>query len=114
MMLAAIVWGAPAWLLPALIIAAVLAALLAWGYYRAPSSTTVRAVAAGLKAFGILILLACLLEPLLSGVRAIPGANLFVVLADSSQSLALRHDGAVRAWGGLEHASHDRKALPGS
>lgn len=90
--LANLVWGAPQWAPIAAVLAAVLLAVLAWGYWRAGSSRSVRVVAAGLKALGILILLACLLEPLISGQRAKPGANQFVVLIDNSQSMTVGSD----------------------
>ena len=88
-----LVWCAADWLAVAAGLAAGLLLLLAWGYRRAPASRGVRALAAGLKALAVLVLAACLLEPLFSGTRARPGANQFVVLADDSQSMSLRDDG---------------------
>ena len=85
-----LVWGAQNWLPIAAVAAAVFLALLLWGYWRAGSSPWVKVVAATLKAVGVLILIACLLEPLLGGNRAKPGANLFVVLTDTSRSMTLR------------------------
>ncbi|MGB7160923.1 MAG: glutamine amidotransferase, partial [Tepidisphaeraceae bacterium] len=97
--LAALVWGAAGWLAVALPIAAVLIGLLAWGYWRAPSSRAVRVLAGALKLFAIAILAMCLLEPLITSNRARPGANLFVVLADNSQSMTLRDRDATRTRG---------------
>ena len=55
-----------------------------------------RVLASAVKLVGILILALCLLEPLLSSNRARPGANLFVVLADNSQSIhSVYGDGRV-------------------
>jgi hypothetical protein len=51
--LASLIWGAPGWYWPAVIIAAVMAALLAWGYSLAPASPAVRICAGLLKAAGI-------------------------------------------------------------
>lgn len=47
----------------------------------------------GLKTFGVALLACCLLEPLRTGRRARPGANLFAVLADNSQGLQIRDKG---------------------
>jgi len=88
-------WGTPGWTWPALAIAVVATVLLVGSYWRAPASKSSRAAAALLKATGLVLLLLCLVEPLLSTVRPKPGANLFVVLADNSQSLAIR-DGSHR------------------
>lgn len=100
-----LVWAAANWLAVAAGIAALLLLLLGWGYWRVGASRGVRALAASLKALGILVLVACLLEPLFSGVRARPGANLFVVLADNSRSMTLRDRGADATRG------EDLKAL---
>ena len=96
-----LIWGAGDWLLIAAAIVAVLLLLLLWGYWRAGTSRGVRLLAGTLKALGILILAACLLEPLISGTRARPGANVFVLLADNSQSMTLR-DRATRKTRGDE------------
>src|SRR4029079_17073194 len=49
--------------------------------------------AALLKAAGIVLLAALLVEPLVTGVRPKPGNNLFLVLADNSKSLQLADRG---------------------
>ncbi|MEX2141064.1 MAG: glutamine amidotransferase [Pirellulales bacterium] len=89
-----LVWGALDWSMVAIIGGATMAALLVWGYLRAPSSIPTRVFAAVLKALGVAILAVCLLEPLASGTRVRPGANSFVILADNSQSMVLRDQGA--------------------
>jgi uncharacterized membrane protein len=94
-----LVWGAAHWLGVAAGIAALVLALLAWGYWRAGASRPVRVLAMSLKALGVLVLALCLLEPLFSGTRARPGANLFVVLADNSQSMTLRGAGDTESRG---------------
>ena len=94
-----LVWGALDWAVVAIAGGAIMAALLVWGYLRAPSSLTTRIVAASLKATGVAILAVCLLEPLFSGTRVRPGANSFVILADNSHSMVLRDQGAERARG---------------
>jgi len=46
-----------------------------------------------LRALGLLGLTFCLVDPLLIGARPTPGANLFVVLVDRSQSMGIRDKG---------------------
>ncbi|MEX0641163.1 MAG: glutamine amidotransferase [Pirellulales bacterium] len=84
-----LVWGSPAWGWLALALAAVSAAALAWGYWRAPASSPLRLLAAALKAVAIGGLALCLVEPLFSGTRARPGANMFAVVADNSESMTI-------------------------
>ena len=72
--------------------------LLLWAYRSSPSRL-VRWVCPSLKALGITALLACLLEPLWSGQRARPGANLFAIVADNSQSLQIKDRDAARTRG---------------
>lgn len=89
-----LIWGAAEWLRFAIPVAALMLVLLIWGYWRSGVGPGVRWLAGACKALGIAILLLCLLEPLLSSNRARPGANLFVVLGDNSQSMTLRDRGA--------------------
>jgi hypothetical protein len=100
-----LVWGAASWLPAAAAVAALLLVLVLLGYWRASgASRGLRVAAAALKLLGILILAACLLEPLASGARARPGANQFVVLADNSRSMSLpvRPDSATSKTRGDE------------
>lgn len=80
------------WFLPALALAALTLGLLIWSYAAAPNQPT-RWIAPLLKWLGILTLAFCLLDPLRPSQRVRPGANLFAVIADSSQSLALHDPG---------------------
>src|SRR6186713_3034943 len=65
--------------------------LIFWSYFRsALSSQAVRTACVFLKIAGTVILLACLLEPMWSGQRARPGANLLAIIADNSLSMKLR------------------------
>jgi len=91
---ASVIWGSLAWAWPAVLLAAAAFAALLWGYGGGPVSPLVRSAGFALKALGIAALGVCLLEPLSSGTRPRPGANLFVVLADDSQSLTIRDSGA--------------------
>lgn len=97
-----LVWGAPQWFWAAAATGALTLLLLAWGYRRTGANLTprLRILAAGLKAVGVILLALCLLEPMFSGTRARPGANLFVVLADNSRSMALKDRGADESRGG--------------
>lgn len=93
MLWATIYFGGKIWLWPAASILAVALAVLFWSYLRSPASGGLRAICLALKILGLTALAACLLEPLWSGQRAKPGANLFVVLADNSQSMELEKGG---------------------
>ena len=95
--LSALVWGAAGWLAVAVPLAATIAALLTWGYWRSGAAPRVGLAGILLKAIAVILLALCLLEPLLTSNRARPGANLFVVLADNSQSMTLRDRGADRS-----------------
>ncbi len=73
-------------------------ALLAWSY-RTALPGYIRWPCLALKALGIVALALCLLEPLWSGQRARPGANLFAIIADNSQGLQIRDRGESRSRG---------------
>lgn len=72
--------------------------LLFWSYRAAPAGV-VRWVCLGLKLLGLAALAFCLLEPLWSGQRARPGANLFAIVADNSQGLQIKDRGESRSRG---------------
>lgn len=99
MTLSTLGWGSPDWLLPAAALLAIAVTVLLRAYARAASTPAVRIGAATLKVLGLLVLALCLLEPLAHGRRARPGANLFVVLADNSESLRMRDAGRDRSRG---------------
>jgi uncharacterized membrane protein len=92
-----LVFGSPQWLPVAAAIAGVGAVLTAWSYVRARGRGWVAPACAGLKLAGFGLLGLCLVEPLLTGLRPTPGANVFVLLADTSQSLRVRDGDAPRA-----------------
>src|SRR5262245_26475833 len=94
-----LVWGSPAWGWAAIALAAVGAAALAWGYWRAPAASPLKLLAAALKAAAIAGLALCLVEPLLSGTRARPGANMFAVVADNSESMTIHDQAASNSRG---------------
>ncbi len=78
------------WLWPTVALTVVALIVLMWAYRRAPAGLGLRCCASLLKTISIIILAWCLIEPLFSGTRPRPGANLFVLLADDSQSLQIR------------------------
>ena len=97
MTFATLVWGSPAWVWAAVTLTVVGLIVLAWSYRGAPASWGVRVLATGLKVLGIIVLVLCLVEPLLSSVRPRPGANVFVLLADDSASLRIRDPGTKKS-----------------
>ena len=86
-----LIWGAPNWLPAVAILGLVSVVIIIWSYRQSSNRSGFRILAGLLKITGIAALLFCLLEPLFSGVRPRPGANLFIILADNSQSLQI-HD----------------------
>lgn len=87
------------WLAPAGIAFAVYLLLVFFAYRRAGMRPGARAACALLKIAGAALLLACLLEPLWTGQRAKPGANLLAVVADNSRSMQARDEGATGTRG---------------
>lgn len=89
-----LVLGSPHWLTPAVVLAAAGVALVVFSYARwgrvGRGPRWVGIASAVLKLVGVAALALCLVEPLLTGSRPQPGANVFVVLADNSQSLQVR------------------------
>ncbi len=89
-MLASLVIGGREWVAPALALAVLAALVVGWRYSTALLDTRTRWMAGVCKVVALSLLCLCLLEPLWSGQRARPGANLFAILADDSQSLTIR------------------------
>src|SRR5262249_43988829 len=83
------------WLWPATLAIVGAGVLLAWNYGSAPAGS-LRTLCGALKLLGFVALAVCLLEPLWSGQRSRPGANLFAVVADNSQSPQIKDQGASR------------------
>jgi uncharacterized membrane protein len=86
---ASLVLGQPEWQWAVAGLCVVALVLLASVYWGVSWPARLRVVAALLKAVGIALLAACLLEPLWSGTRAQPGENLVLVVADSTASLTI-------------------------
>jgi uncharacterized membrane protein len=96
MILASLYFSGRNWLWPAGILLLVAVLFLIWSYQSTASRGWARAVGAGLKLTGLVALAFCLLEPVWTGQRAKPGANLFVILADNSQGLNVKDQGETQ------------------
>lgn len=97
-MVATLILGGPEWLLPAVLVGGLALGIVLLRYV-ASVQFPGRWIAAGLKSVALTLLALCLLEPLWSGQRAVPGANLFAILADNSSSLTIRDPGASKTRG---------------
>ena len=98
-LLASLVIGAPAaWIWPTVATVVLLSLLVIGNYRRAAAPGEIRLLAGILKIIGIVALAVCVLEPLFSGLRPRPGANVFVILADKSQSMQVQEEAR---WGGM-------------
>src|SRR5262245_25320925 len=95
MLFASLIFSGWNWLWPAAGVLATAAVVLFWSY-RAAIGGPVRWLCLVLKLLGLAALAFCLLEPLWSGQRARPGANLFAVVADNSQGLQIKDSGEAR------------------
>jgi len=84
------VWGAPQWGNVALGVGGVLTLIVIWNYASGTSKRSVRWLAAALKLLAIALLAVCLLQPMRSGTRPKPQANLFAIVVDNSHSMSLR------------------------
>jgi hypothetical protein len=84
------VWGSPEWIIPAGVLLLLAIAGLYYSYARARGGWPVRGIAPLLKLFALLALALILLEPLYHGSRPRPGANLFLLVADNSESMTVR------------------------
>ena len=90
--LATLLFRRTEWIVPALILGAAAAYLIWWSSRRVNSSQKIRVLASLLKVTGIALLVVCLLEPVWSGFQPKPHSNLFLVLADNSESLTVESD----------------------
>jgi uncharacterized membrane protein len=93
------VWGAPQWGGVATAVGGLLAVLVIWNYASGNSKAAVRWLAASLKLAAIVLLAVCLLQPMRTGTRPKPQANLFAILVDNSQSMSLRESPNVPTRG---------------
>jgi uncharacterized membrane protein len=97
--LALILFSNRAWVLPVVAIVLILASVIAWSWRRSPVAPWVKLVCTLLKLAGIIALALCFLDPQWIGKRARPGANIFGVIADNSQSLNIKDAAEARSRG---------------
>ncbi|HTA30953.1 MAG TPA: glutamine amidotransferase [Candidatus Cybelea sp.] len=94
-----IVFSARGWMFPVLALLVALAAALVWAGHRGAVERRIRIGCGLLKLVGVLTLALCLLEPIQLGQRARPGANLFALMVDESQSLRVKDAGQLESRG---------------
>jgi uncharacterized membrane protein len=82
-----LIWGAPEWLPAVILLGGAALVVIVFSLRRIPRNQPIRIITTTLKTVAVALLLLCLLEPLYSGLRPRPGANLFLVIADNSQSM---------------------------
>lgn len=102
-------WGAPDWAIPALIAGGLLFLLILYSYRVIKAPLWLKSCCGLLKTFAILLLVATLVEPMRSDMKPTPGANVFVVLADQSQSLQLTDPGQSSSRAEILKASLNRE-----
>jgi len=107
---ATIIFSGGNWLLPAIAAIVLLAAAVVWSGRRSATERRVRLGCGLLKCAGIFMLALCLLEPLWVGQRARPGANIFAVIADDSQSLTVKDTGESKTRGEILRQTLDGDA----
>jgi hypothetical protein len=95
MVLGNLVFSSANWLWLTVILLSLALILLGWSYWRA-GSAPLRWTCLLLKLLGFAALAVCLLEPLWSGQRARPGANIFAVVADNSAGMQIKDRGVAR------------------
>ena len=99
MVLGNIVFSGQNWLVPAILWLGLAVALLLFSYWRLNSPLRVKQICFALKLVGFALLILCLLEPLWTEKRAKPGANVLAILADNSQGMQIRDQGATESRG---------------
>lgn len=109
MLFAEVSLGAREWLSGAIALALIAGGVLFLSY-RSGRHPWLRVIAGSLKAIGICALAVCLVEPLFTGTRPRPGANLFLVVADNSRSLTLSDQGQASSRGQLMKEALQDKA----
>jgi len=82
-----LIWGAPEWLPAVILLGGAALIVIVYSLRHIPRNQPIRIITTTLKTVAVALLLLCLLEPLYSGLRPRPGANLFLVMADNSQSM---------------------------
>jgi uncharacterized membrane protein len=83
------VWASRSWILPACLLGGAVFLLVIWAYRAIDAPRWLKLTCATLKGFAVALIALTLVEPMHSESKPVPGANLFAVLADRSQSLQL-------------------------
>ena len=103
-------WAATQWMPAAIAFGIVLLIALIWSWSQSSVSWPVRLGGAALKAAAIALLVMLLLEPMRSDLTPTPGANLFLILADDSQSMAVKDAGQKSTRAEALHTALKRDA----
>ena len=103
-------WGAPEWGVPAMILGGAVLALVLWSYRGSRVPVSIRVVCGFLKGSAVALLALMLAEPRRGEERPVPGANVFMILADDSQSLQLSDRGETGTRGEMLKEQLDRKS----
>src|ERR1041384_828078 len=101
--LATVIFSNRAWMGPIVVSVVIVGSAVLWSWRRSPAQGWVSGACVLLKIAGILALAICLLDPLWVGERARPGANVFGIIADNSQSLKMKDAGEPRTRGEVLH-----------
>lgn len=86
-------WAAKSWIPAALILGGGVFLLVVWSYRNLEAPRWIKNTCGIAKALAVVLLASMLVEPMRSETKPVPGANLFVVMADRSQSLQLGDPG---------------------
>ena len=105
-----LLWGAPHWSLPTAAVSLVLIALVIWNYSQRGIVAPVRVFATILKVVAIALIAICLLQPMRSGTRPRPQANVMPILIDNSQSMQLKSAKASQSRGDRVLAQMDEES----
>lgn len=95
-MLASLTIAARDWVWPALLFFGAGLALTFFSYARSNVSASTRTLGLLLRAIGLAALAACLVDPMWTDSRPRPGANTFAILADNSQGMEVKDNGATK------------------
>ncbi|PQO28852.1 glutamine amidotransferase [Blastopirellula marina] len=87
------VWAARNWIVPACLLGGAVFLLVLWAYRSIEAPLWLKVCCATCKSLAIVLLATMLVEPMRSESKPVPGANLFAVVADRSQSLQIADHG---------------------
>ncbi|HYG21624.1 MAG TPA: glutamine amidotransferase [Verrucomicrobiae bacterium] len=103
--LASIVFAGRDWIAPAVVLFAVIVFAVLWSFGGNIPRRRIRSAGSALKILAVALLLLALLEPLWVSRKARPGANVFGVIADNSQSMKIK-DATAAASRGEQMRAH--------